>query len=388
MSIRLETEVWSLDNCAGCGMCVAACSKQVLAWDGEHHPNLDKRTKTVGYSKGPFDSCSFCQRFCEEACPRLDRWAAWEPKVILAARAHGPVKSGSPNDVIRSILAAGRSAGQLDGVVMLDLDPWDLKPIARVVSTVEEIVDSVGPQYLWAPVFEALNEAIFDRAMENLAVVGTPCAAQAVRKIKASTNVNLQRYRDAIRVSLAVFCTGIYRPEMIEDVVVKRMGLSRDQVRRLEVPADREEMRVVLWDGSILTVPRQLAESYTLSGCGSCDDYLGESADLAVGALGAPEGWSALIIRTRVGDVFARNAVQMRLLETSPDVDVTRLEAAAREKDRRERARAFQDLQVLMLDALADPVQRGEAIKQFVRLYRTPTGSGAPERARSSCTGC
>jgi coenzyme F420 hydrogenase subunit beta len=388
MSKRLEQEVWSLNNCAGCGMCVAACSKQVLHWDGGNHPSLDRRTKTVGYSSGPLDSCSFCKRFCEEACPRLDRWAAWEPKAILAARAHGPVKSGSPNDVIRSILAAGRSAGQLDGVVMLDLDPWDLRPIARVVSTVEEIVDSVGPQYLWAPVFEALNEAIFDRAMENLAVVGTPCAAQAVRKIKASTNVNLQRYRDAIRVSLAVFCTGIYRPEMIEDVVVKRMGLSRDQVRRLEVPADREEMRVILWDGSIHTVPRQLAESYTLSGCGSCDDYLGESADLAVGALGAPEGRSALIIRTRVGDVFARNAVQMKLLETSPDVDVTRLEAAAREKDRRERARAFQDLQVLMLDALADPVQRGEAIKQFVRLYRTPTASGAPERARSSCTGC
>jgi coenzyme F420 hydrogenase subunit beta len=87
--------------------------------------------------------------------------------------------------VIRSILTAGLTTGMLDGVVMLDLDPWTLEPKARVVTTVEEIVSSVGPQYLWAPIFDTLNEAIFDRGLENIAVVGTPCAAQAIRKIKS-----------------------------------------------------------------------------------------------------------------------------------------------------------------------------------------------------------
>jgi len=388
MSERLEMEVWSLDNCAGCGLCVAACSKQVLRWDGSDHPVLDKRTKTVGYSEGPLDSCSFCQKFCEEVCPRLEHWVALEQKIAVAARARGPVKAGTPNDVIRSILTAGRSAGLLDGVVMLDFDPWDLKPIARVVTTVEEIVASVGPQYLWAPIFDALNEAIFDRAMENIAVVGTPCAAQAVRKLKASPNSLLQPYQNAIRLSIAVFCTGIYRPEMIDEVLIKRMGISRDQVKRLEVSADREQMRVVLWDGKVHTIARQDAESFTHIGCGKCDDYLGESADLAVGALGAPEGSSTIIVRTRVGEVFVRNANQMHLLETSPDVDMAILEAAAGEKDRRERAQAFKELKIIMLDALADPLQRGEAIKQFVRLYRTPTRSSAPEKTHSSCTGC
>src|SRR5512136_1905380 len=105
MSKRLEAEVWSLNNCAGCGLCVAACSKQVLAWNGGDHPILEKRIKTVGYTQGPLDSCAFCQKFCEEACPRLERWSALEAKVTVAARAHGPVKGGTPNDVIRSIVA-------------------------------------------------------------------------------------------------------------------------------------------------------------------------------------------------------------------------------------------------------------------------------------------
>jgi coenzyme F420 hydrogenase subunit beta len=388
MSKRLEAEVWALKNCAGCGLCVAACSKQALRWEDKEHPVLYQRQKTVGYTSGPLDTCSFCQKFCEEACPRLERWAPREARMTFSARAKGPIKSGAPNDVIRGILAAGRSAGLLDGVVMLDIEPWDLKPVARVISSIEEIAESVGPQYLWAPVFDALNEAVFERRMQNIAVVSTPCSAQAVRRIKESTNPRLRPYQEAIRLSVAIFCTGIYKPDVIEEILIRRMDVGREQVRRLEISPDREWMRAVLWDGSVRTIPRQQAESFTRAGCGVCDDYLGESADLAVGSLGAPENAATLIVRSRAGDIFVRNAVQMNLLEVDYKVDLAALEAAAAEKDRRERARAFKDLQILMLDALADPMKRSEAVQQFVRLYRTPARSGSKEAAKSGCTGC
>jgi coenzyme F420 hydrogenase subunit beta len=385
---RLENEVWALENCTGCGMCVAVCSKQVLRWDGGDHPLVQQRVKNLGYSKTTLDSCSFCQRFCEEACPRLDRWAPLEVHTTLTARARGPVKSGDPNDVIRAILAAGRSAGLIDGVVMLDLDPWELKPIARVAETIEDIVDSLGPQYLWAPVFEALNEAVFDYRMKNIAVVGTPCAAQAIRKLRASTNTRLRPYQEAIRLSIAVFCTGIYHPRMIDELLVKRMGVALDQVKHLEVSPDRQWLQAILWDNSVRMIPRQQAEGFTRMGCGACDDYLGESADLAVGTVGAPANASTVIVRSRVGDIFTRNALQMNLLEASHEVDLSALSMAAEEKDRRQRAQAFKDLRVLMLDALADPQKHNEAVAQFVRLYRTPVRPGAPDKVRNGCTGC
>jgi coenzyme F420 hydrogenase subunit beta len=388
MSKRLETQVWALDDCAGCGLCVAACSKQVLRWNGGDHPVLERRIKTVGYSKTPLDSCTFCEKFCEEVCPRLERWSPIEARMTISARARGPVNSGSPNDVIRSILTAGRSAGLLDGVLMLDLDPWELKPLASLAVTVEDIVTNLGLQYLWAPVLESLNTAIFERGMRNLAVVGTPCAAQALRKIRGSTNSRLRLYQQAIRLSLAVFCTGTYRPDFVEEVLVKRMGIQRHQVKRLEVSPDREWLRAVLWDDSVRTIPRQQAEGFTRSGCGSCDDYLGESADLAVGALGSSGDASTVMIRTRTGDIFVRNAIQMNLLEASQKVDMEALAAAAHEKNRRQRAKAFKDLRILMLDALADPMKRNEAIQQFVRLYRTPAGPNSHDIVHSNCTGC
>lgn len=385
---RLEKEVWELDNCTGCGMCVATCSKQVLQWNGAEHPQVRRSTKTLGYSRTPLDSCSFCQKFCEQSCPRLERWPALESRMALAARARGPIKSGTPNDVLRAVTAAGRSAGLLDGVVMLDLDPWQLKPQAVVAETVEEIANRVGPQYLWAPVFSALNEAVFERGLENLAIVGTPCAAQAIRKLKDSTNPRLAPYQKAIRLSIAVFCTGIYRPELIEEILVKRMGVNRDQVKRLEISPDRQWLQAVLWDNSLRVIPRQQAESFTRLGCGSCDDYLGESADLALGALGVSAGYSTLLVRSRIGDIFVRNAVQMNLLETTQEVDETALGIAAAEKDRRERAKVFKDLQVLVLDALSDPLKHNEAIAQFVRLYHTPQRSGVGDHPRNGCTGC
>jgi hypothetical protein len=41
-----------------------------------------------------------------------------------------------------------------------------------------------------------------------------------------------------------------------------------------------------------------------------------------------------------------------------------------------------------MLDGLADPKKRSEAIQQFVRLYRTPARPGSVEHTPRGCTGC
>jgi hypothetical protein len=78
----------------------------------------------------------------------------------------------------------------------------------------------------------------------------------------------------------------------------------------------------------------------------------------------------------------------MNLLETNSNVDVAQMKTVAKEKDRRARAQSFKDLKILMLDALADPLKRGQAIKQFVHLYRTPTRSSPPEKISHGCTGC
>jgi coenzyme F420 hydrogenase subunit beta len=388
MSKRLETEVWPQELCAGCGLCVAACSKQVLRWNGNGQPFRDTIIKTVGYTKVALDSCTFCDELCAEVCPRLVHWTPIDARVVVAAHARRPFQSGAPNDVIKSILAAGLVSGLLDGVVTLDVEPWSLKPIACVVDSVEDILSGIGPQYLWAPVLDVLNEAVFVRRMEKLAIVGTPCIAQAIRRLKETDNPRLKYYRESVALSIALFCTGIYLPELIDELLLRKYEIWPEHVRRLEVSKDERWLRVILWDGAERRIARQEAEPYTRAGCASCTDYLGESADLAVGQLAAADDASTLLIRTRTGDVFVRNATLMNLLETDGDVDTDALLAATHEKKKRSRAHALKETQVLILDALADPGKRDEAIQNFIRLYRMPARSNKKQLVLDGCTGC
>jgi coenzyme F420 hydrogenase subunit beta len=389
MSTRLKQEVWALDRCSGCGACVAACSKGVLYWDAEQHPLLEERQKALGLSRYKLDTCNICEKFCELSCPRLVEWTPVEPRSAVSARSAGVVHSGAANDVIQALLVAARSAGLIDGVVMLDMDPFTLEPVARVATTVDEIVSSVGMQYLWAPVLSALNEAIFEMGLTKLAVVGSPCVAEGARRFVDNEHARLWPYRQAIRLTIASFCTGIYRPELVGELIERGKGVARQEIKGITTSAVDGTLKVALWDGTEIAIPLTEVEPFTRQGCGSCDDYLGESADIAVGAVGALPGFSTLIARTAAGEMFVQNARRYGLIETIGQVDAGALKAAKEEKDRRARAQAFDEFRILMLDALSDPAKRSQVRKQFVNLYGAPqAGPSKREERNVSCSGC
>jgi coenzyme F420 hydrogenase subunit beta len=386
---RLQQEVWALNRCSGCGVCVSACSKGVLHWGQEQHPLLEERQKALGLSHLKLKTCEPCQQFCEHSCPRLAEWTPMEPLSMASARSAGVVHSGAPNDVIQALLVAARSSELLDGVVMLDMDPWTLQPIARVVTTVDEIVSCVGTQYLWAPVLSSLNEAVFERGLTKLAVVGSPCVSEGARRLMNATHPRLGPYQKAIRVTISTFCTGVYLPTMVTELLEQGKGIAHQQIRSLSTSVSESTLTATLWDGTEHKIPLTEVEPFTRKGCASCDDYLGESADIAVGEVGARPGYATLIARTVAGEILVQEALRFGLLETVPEVDVKSLQAAKEEKDRRARAQAFDEFRVLMLDSLSDPAKRAQVRKQFVSLYGA---SQVPARKREecdvSCSGC
>jgi coenzyme F420 hydrogenase subunit beta len=389
MSTKLQQQVWALQRCSGCGACVAACSKGVLYWDGEQHPLLEEREKALGLSRLKLRSCEVCEKFCELSCPRLVDWTPIEPRNTVSARSAGVVQSGAPNDVVQALLVAARSADLIDGAIVLDMDPWTLEPVARVATTVDEIVSSVGMQYLWSPVLSALNEAIFELGLTSLAIVGSPCVAEGARRLMVAENDRLRPYRQAIRLTIAPFCTGVYMPGMVAELLERGMGISRHQIQSITTSVTDGALTVSSWDGTKCTVPLTEVEPFTRHGCGSCDDYLGESADVAVGTVGAQPGYATLIVRTPAGEILAQNATSFGLLETAVQVDEAALDAARAEKDRRARAQAFDTFRILALDALSDPGKRAQVRKQFVTLYGAPQVQVSKrEVCDVSCSGC
>jgi len=388
MSSRLKQEVWALDRCSGCGACVATCAKSVLYWANEQHPLLEERQKALGLSRLKLRTCEVCDKFCELSCPRLAEPGPLAPLRTLSVRSAGVACSGSPDDVVQAILVAARAADLIDGAIVLDVDPWTLAPRARVVGTVEEIGGLVAVPHLWAPVLSALNEAIFGRQLRRLAIVGMPCAAEGARRLRETDHPRLSPYRNAIRLTIAQFCAGTYMPSLVEALVERRLGIERRSIRRLAAAADGG-LAVTLWDGSEYSVARADLEPFTRRGCGTCTDYLGESADLAIGDIGAPAGRTTLIVRSPAGEAFLQNTLAFGLLESDELVNVQALADAKAEKDRRARGRALVQSRILLLDALREPRKRAEARKRFVELFGTPqTEAGKREVCDGGCSAC
>jgi len=390
MSERLHEEVWALDRCVGCGMCVATCAKGMLFWGEEEHPSLEAREKALGLSRVKLDSCSFCPKTCEEGCPQLEEWSPLVSKEMVSVRAKGVIVSSEPNEVIKSLLVASKAAGFIDGALLMDFNPWTLQPIVKIARSVEEMASGLGMQYLWAPLFDRLNEAIYEDGLHNLAIVATPCVSQAVRKLRSSHSERLAIYQQAIRLTIATFCTGIYKSELVTQLLSQKVGIAPHRIQRLSISPRDGHLRAFQWDGSERTVDLNEVGRYARRGCATCNDLLGESADLAVGALGAKEGYSTLITRSEVGTICLRNGVGFGLIDSEGGVDEAALSRAAEEKDGRKRAQAFEQLKLLMLDALRDPQKWVEAQREFGRLYGTrETAQATKERVcHESCAQC
>jgi coenzyme F420 hydrogenase subunit beta len=244
-------------------------------------------------------------------------------------------------------------------------------------------------QYLWAPVLSKLNEAIFDRGLENLAIVGPPCVAEGARRLKETENPRLWPYQEAIRFTISRFCAGIYMPQIIPELLEGGLGLSRQDIRELTTSIPDGTLTVTSWDDEQRTIPLTEVEQYTRHGCGCCTDYLGESADIAVGRLGAEPDHATLITRTPVGEAIYQIAVRFNLLEVKDQVDEKALNAARAEKDRRTRAKALDELHILLLEALGDPKKQAHVRNCFVKLFGAPQGADkARRKVDVSCSGC
>jgi len=112
-----------------------------------------------------------------------------------------------------------------------------------------------------------------------------------------------------------------------------------------------------------------------------------------VGRVGAKEGYCTLIVRSEVGEQCLQNAVDLGLLEVNAEVDETALRTAKGEKERRDRPQVFDDLMLMMLDALREPQRRAEVREEFVRLYGVDSLSDSVQEetrhgACAQCTGC
>jgi coenzyme F420 hydrogenase subunit beta len=359
--------------------------------DGEH-PFKNEIWKDVGLTRSKLDVCHFCEmegaKLCEISCPRLiEDWPDGPVLRKVLVRTCGKETTGNPNEIITNLLIGAMERRMIDGAVISDVDRWTLIPFPLVAISISDLVESVGNQYVWSPTLEGLKEAVYERGLENVAVVGTPCMLQALDCIEGSEEKALRYIADRVKLRVGVFCSGVYSQAALEEVS-ESLKIPLSSIESISVSQKDDLLSVGTWSGEKKEMKLSDVAELVRIGCGRCYDMVSETSDISIGPIGAKEGYSAAIVRTSAGLNVLDNAVNMKLLEFKEGVDEKALENAKETKKKRKRAEMIDHLKVLMLKALRDPSRVEEAKKVFAEVYYRKTKDNRQKKAAEGKEGC
>lgn len=244
----------------------------------------------------------------------LDRYSArWRPEAASAAG----VQDGG---VVSALLVAALESGLIDGALVSKesaTEPW--KGVAHLARTPEEITGAAGSFYNQTMALAHLDLAKWKLPpTARIAVVGTPCEVQGLRAL-LSRPFGWGRSRpDRVALTVALLCTKSFDYEklMLRELRDRR-GLDLSRVGKVDVIHGR----MLAWDldGRVLVdEPVKDFHGAALKGCDECADFLGRGADLSVGSVGSPDGWSSVLVRSEAGRrafSAARPALELAELE-------------------------------------------------------------------------
>jgi len=328
----LKKEVWDAGLCSGCGACVAVCPGEGLFFEAGKATDSPVSTGTC---KEDLDGvpCGVCYAICPRASGET-RQMLGEYTDAMAARAAFEVPRRQSGGAVTAILASALEEGLLDGVVTVTEDRFTLEPRSAVITSSGALIHEAGSRYSWwVPLLASLKEAVVRRKLRRIAVVGVPCAVQAVRRMMDSDHQLAKPYGRSVRLLVGLFCTESfdYRA-LVGGILGEKHGVEPWQVKKLNVAGKLE----VTVDGrDIIAIPLKELGAAVRPGCHSCTDFSAVDADISAGAVGAPKGMTTLLVRTPVGKSFVDRAVSSGKLAVDVKVDLAAVEKLAREKAKR-----------------------------------------------------
>ncbi|RLF70374.1 MAG: hypothetical protein DRN40_04760 [Thermoplasmata archaeon] len=214
---------------------------------------------------------------------------------------------------VTALISAALTAGEIDGAVVVKADDlW--RPKAVIATSEEEILSAAGSKWVITPMVRAILDALRSRRLEKIAVIGTPCQAQALRDMK---EYPLQTGELASRIKLIVglFCMGSFTQDGFRTMVETKYGIRLPEIKEAEVK--EEFFSLTLKDGRQINIPLEEFHGGIQVACLSCNDFTARSSDISAGRHGAEEmGERIFIIRSEEGRKILQTAEEMGYLKS------------------------------------------------------------------------
>jgi coenzyme F420 hydrogenase subunit beta len=313
----LENEVVKEGICGKCGGCVSFCSANrigALVLDDKGFPTYGDKDRCL--------ECGLCYLVCPQTHPmkeEVDEQFRWKPPIgnfldIFSARsAHTEVRDrATDGGVVTSLLIHMLEKGFIDGaVVSMSTDP--LRRKAVVATSREELLRAAGSQFTESPQLEEVGrgytnyvpvvksiQEIAPKQIRKLAVVGTPCQIGAIRKMQALKIAP----SDMVSFTVGLFCMQCFEVgNLMEKSFVKAHKIDVEDIARVNI---KEDFILTMKSGVSLHIPLKEIEEIARPACLACRLFANDYADISVGGLGSPDGYTTVMIRTIKGkEMFA-----------------------------------------------------------------------------------
>jgi len=178
---------------------------------------------------------------------------------------------------------------------------------------------NAGTKYAPSPTLLGVRSAVDEYVKTKVGLVGTPCQIKAVRRIQTSLLGDL-RLAKAITLSIGLFCMESYSFKQLVEEYIASKGIDTSTVTRMGI----KKGSFIVWSGEneLLHVPLRDVDAFVRQSCKRCDDFTAEYADISVGGIGCPNGYSTVVARTEKGLQLLKDAQQagyLELQELKPD---------------------------------------------------------------------
>ena len=219
-----------------------------------------------------------------------------------------PIEAGP----ITTLLYTAMEAGLIDCSIITDKDE-KFVPYPIIAKNQKEIFRGIGYKPSQSPTISLVGDAI-NREYNDIAVVGTPCQIQSLRKIQNHPIFDYEAY-DLITLAIGTFCFGTYYNQLITQCF-NEYGIKAEEILKVDADKNDFKMKVYSKSGTKEIPLNYIYDKSIRNACFSCSDYTASFADISVGNIGSEDGWKTMIIRTERGKKIYDLAIENGFLKT------------------------------------------------------------------------
>ncbi|RLF11817.1 MAG: hypothetical protein DRJ62_03225 [Thermoprotei archaeon] len=299
--------------CSLCGTCAATCPVNAIAIDGEPH------------LVGVCEECGLCYAHCPQTEPLenpefsrvlhgghyVEGIGHFRDAYMAKSKIDEILGRAYKGGVVTSLLLYMMDKKLIDAaIVTRATEVWEAYP--HVALNREDIVSAAGTKYTSSPVVLGLARAVIEMNKHRVAVVGVPCHIRAIRKMMYSEKGYL-KLGHAVTFLIGIFCMeSLHYERFIRFLEGKDINVK--DIKKFEIT--KGKFIAISKDGSeALKIPVKELEECMMTCRRNCGDFAAEMADISVGAVGAPPGWSTVVIRTKKGEMVFHGAVEEGYLD-------------------------------------------------------------------------